>query len=52
MGGGRRSFLPNTFLNENAERGWRTDKKNLIEEYKAMQRAQNKRASFVQDRVS
>lgn len=53
MGGGRRSFLPNdTLVNGNTEPGWRTDNRNLIEEYKEIQLAQNKRASFVQNRVS
>ena len=52
MGGGRRSFLPNTFVNEKGERGWRTDNRNLISEYEEIQKTQNKRASFVQNRVS
>lgn len=51
MGGGRRHFLPNTFVNENLERGWRTDNRNLIDEYLALHRAQNRNASLVQTRV-
>ncbi|CRK92138.1 CLUMA_CG005740, isoform A [Clunio marinus] len=50
MGGGRRSFLPNTNVNQNSERGFRTDNRNLIDEYKENQRKQFKRFSYVQNR--
>lgn len=46
MGGGRRHFLPIT------ENGFRTDSRNLINEYLEMQRNQNQTASYVEDRVS
>lgn len=52
MGGGRRHFLPDSFVNENMERGWRTDSRNLIDEYLLLHRTQNKNATFVLNRVS
>lgn len=52
MGGGRRSFLPNTHVNENGERGIRTDNRNLISEYLEMHQTQGKRASYIHNRVS
>lgn len=51
MGGGRRSFLPNTNVNENGERGFRTDNRNLINEYLEMHQTQGKSASYVNNRV-
>lgn len=52
LGGGRRSFYPNTFENENNERGWRTDKRNLINEFQEIHKVHKRRAAFVQTRVS
>lgn len=51
LGGGRRAFFPNTFVNENNERGDRTDNRNLINEFKLKHMAQGKNASFIQNRV-
>lgn len=51
LGGGRRSFYSNTFVDENSERGSRTDKRNLIEEYKQKHNARGTKTSFVQNRV-
>lgn len=51
LGGGRRAFYPNTFVNENNERGARTDNRNLIDEFKIRHRAQGIRASYIQNRV-
>lgn len=52
MGGGRREFLPNTFVNENLERGSRTDNRNLIQEYIELQRTRQKHAAVIENRVS
>lgn len=51
MGGGRRSFFPNTHVNENGERGRRIDNRNLISEYQEMHQRQGHRASYVSNRV-
>lgn len=51
MGGGARSFLPETFVSEQLGRGWRTDNRSLINEYQELHRANNQRAAFVQNRV-
>lgn len=51
LGGGRRSFYSNTFVDENFERGLRTDGRNLIEEFRQRQKAEGRNASFVQTRV-
>jgi alkaline phosphatase len=45
MGGGRRHFLPNT------ESGYRTDNRNLINEYLNRQMTENKQAQVVQNKV-
>lgn len=50
LGGGRRHFIPNSVLINN-ERGYRTDNRNLIEEFKSINRVQGTRASVVQTRV-
>lgn len=47
MGGGRRHFLPN-----NTQGGFRTDNRNLIEEYLNIQQNNNQSAKYVEDRVS
>lgn len=51
MGGGRREFLPNTMVNENSERGARSDNRNLINEYRLSQIKLNKTAIVVENRV-
>lgn len=51
LGGGRRHFLPN-INSPNIESGWRTDYRNLINEYLLIQRLQNISALYVSNRVS
>lgn len=46
MGGGKRHFLPNT------EGGYRTDSRNLINEYLDIQQNNNRSAKYVENRVS
>lgn len=46
MGGGRRHFLPNT------QNGYRTDNRNLIDEYLEMQRSSGHSVQYVTNRVS
>lgn len=46
MGGGRRHFLPNT------QNGFRTDNRNLIDEYLEMHQNNNHTARYVENRVS
>lgn len=48
MGGGKRHFLPNS----DGTNGWRTDNRNLINEYLEMQQSNNNRAELVTSRVS
>lgn len=52
LGGGRRSFVPNTWMNDKGERGLRTDNRNLINEYMQRRWVENVTAEFVQNRVS
>lgn len=51
LGGGWQSFYPNSFVNENLQRGARTDNRNLIDEYKENQRLLNKRVAYVRNKV-
>lgn len=46
MGGGRRHFLPNT------QGGFRTDSRNLIDEYLDIQQQNNQSVKYVENRVS
>ncbi|XP_013109665.1 membrane-bound alkaline phosphatase [Stomoxys calcitrans] len=47
MGGGRRNFLNETVFDETDVPGHRQDGRNLIEEWKALKKAQQKKASYV-----
>jgi alkaline phosphatase len=51
MGGGRREFLPNTLINENLERGFRTDSRNLINEYKKLHLKRHKKSEILNHRL-
>jgi alkaline phosphatase len=50
MGGGRGHFIPNTVVADN-QRGYRTDNRNLINEFNLIQRIKGTRSAFVQNRV-
>lgn len=52
MGGGRRYFFPDFYVDGNNERGSRTDNRNLINEFIELQRQQGRSAVYVQNRVS
>lgn len=51
MGGGMRHFLPNTMIGESGFRGWRTDNRNLVNEFIAKYQGRQ-RVKVVQNRVS
>lgn len=50
MGGGRGHFIPNTVVNGN-QRGYRTDHRNLINEFNLIHRIKGTRSAVVQNRV-
>lgn len=52
LGGGRRSFLPRTTIDEKGDKGKRTDGVNLIDEWKRDKHDRNSRYAYVSNRTS